>query len=159
MHRFQSILMPVAAAEAAVAPFRRDGDWSSLHGVPAHITVAGPWPLSTRLPTRDLGRLAATARGIRFALATVGTLGDAISLFPEDEAQLPRLRALVLDAVGTPDAVDESWRLHLTVCRGATRERVTAVEAMLGVQLPIDCEADGLLLARMEDSRVTVRPL
>jgi 2'-5' RNA ligase superfamily len=159
MPRFQSILIPVPEAEMAVEPFRREGDWSSAHGVPTHMTIAGPWPLSVSLPLDALVVLAAEARGLRFVLGEVGYLGDAISLFPEDDDKLLRLRAAFLDAVGTPDAIDENWRLHLTVCRGATPELRAEVEASIGDTLPIACEVNGLLLAQMDDSRVTIRRL
>jgi hypothetical protein len=152
--------MPVAEAEAAVEPFRRDGDWSSAHGVSTHITIAGPWPMSLRLPVRALGGLAAAIQGTRFVLGTVGTLGDAVCLFPEDDGELLRCRASILDAVGIADAIDEDWRLHLTVCRGATREAIGTVEETIGKTLPIACELRGLLLAQMlGDSEVTLTRL
>jgi hypothetical protein len=159
MARLQSILIPVLEAEATVEPFRRAGDWSSARGVPTHMTIAGPWPLSVNLSVDALVALAAEARGLRFVLGEVGALGDAISLFPEDDEKLLSLRAAILDAVGTPDAVDENWRLHLTVCRGATPVLLAEVEASIGDTLPIACEVNGLLLAQMDDSDVTIRQL
>jgi hypothetical protein len=159
MPRFQSILVPAAEVEDLVEPFRRDGDWSSAHGVPPHITIAGPWPLSVELPTRALEGLAAAIRGVRFVLSSVGTLGDAVCLFPGDDDELLRWRASILGAVGTPDAIDGSWRVHLTVCRGAS-EDVATIEERIGENLPIACEAQGLVLAQMlGDSEVTIRQL
>lgn len=143
-----------------VEPFRRAGDWSSAHGIPAHMTIAGPWPLSVRLPLEALGGLATAIDGTRYTLSTVGILGDAISLFPEDDAALLRWRASILEAVGTADAVDEKWRIHLTVCRGPNGGTAGAVEEAMGKALPLDCEVRGLLLAQMRsDSEVTVRQL
>ena len=160
MPQFQSILMPVAEADALVEPFRRAGDWSSAHGIPAHMTIAGPWPLSVRLPLETLGGLATAIDGTRYTLSTVGILGDAISLFPEDDAALLRWRASILEAVGIADAVDEKWRIHLTVCRGPNGGTAGAVEEAMGKALPLDCEARGLLLAQMRsDSEVTVQQL
>lgn len=160
MRRFQSILMPVAEAESAVEPFRRDGDWSSAHGVPAHITIAGPWPSSLRLPTEPLTELAAAIQGTRFTLGRAGALGDAVCLFPDDDGELLLWRARILDVVGIVDAIDEGWRLHPTVCRGIPREEIGAVEASLGKSLPIICEVRRLLLAQtLDDSEVTLRQL
>lgn len=160
MRSFRSILLPVAEVEDLLGAFRRDGDWSSAHGVPPHITIAGPWPSSVRLPIRALEGLAAAIQGTRFVLGSVGTLGDAACLFPEDDGELLRWRASILGAVGTPDAVDGSWRVHLTVCRGASQDAVAAVEDRLAGALPIACEARGLLLAQMVDgSEVTIRQL
>ena len=149
MPEFQSILMPVPEAEAIVGPFREDGDWSSAHGVSPHITLAGPWPLSLRLPTLALEDAAAAIRGTQFALAEVGALGDAICLFPEDDGKLLRWRASILSAVGAADAVDEKWRPHLTVCRGVNAETIQAVERAISPGLPLDCEVPGLLLAQL----------
>ena len=160
MRRIQSILVPVTEVEDLVEPFRADGDWSSAHGVPPHVTIAGPWPLSVGLPIRALEGLAAAIRGTRFVLAGIGTLGDAVCLLPEDDGELLRWRASILSAIGTPDAVDGSWRFHLTVCRGASKGTLAAVEAVAAETLPIACEARGLLLAqKLGDSEVAMRQL
>jgi hypothetical protein len=157
---FQSVLLPVAEAEPLVEPFRRVGDWSSAHGIPAHMTIAGPWPLSVSLPIEALSNLASAIRGARYTLSTVGTLGGAICLLPADDAVALRWRADILDAVGAPDEVDEQWRIHLTVCRGANRATVGKVEQAIGRALPLSCEVRGLLVAQMlGDSQVSVRPL
>lgn len=160
MPLFQSILMPVAEAETLVKPFRQVGDWSSAHGIPAHMTIAGPWPLSVPLPLPALSQLSIAIRGTRYTLASVGTLGDAICLFPEDDSALMHWRASVLDAVSIVDELDESWRIHLTVCRGSNGRSADTIETAMGKALPLNCEARGLLLAQMRgDSEVTVRPL
>jgi hypothetical protein len=160
MPQFQSILMPVAEAETLVEPFRRAGDWSSAHGIPAHMTIAGPWPLSACLPLEALGELATTIYGGRYTLSNVGILGDAICLFPEDDGTLLRWRASILETVGIADAIDEKWRIHLTVCRGPNGATAGEIEEAMGQALPLTCEVRGLLLAQMlGDSEVTVRPL
>jgi len=98
--------------------------------------------------------------GERYTLKSVGTLGGAICLFPEDDGALLRWRASILKAVGIPDEVDEQWRIHLTVCRGSREGTAGAVEEAMGKALPLHCEVRGLLLAQMHsDSRVTVQPL
>ncbi|MGH2852844.1 MAG: 2'-5' RNA ligase family protein [Solirubrobacteraceae bacterium] len=154
------MLLPVAEAEVLVEPFRRVGDWSSPHGIPAHMTIAGPWPLSVSLPIEALSNLASAIRGAGYTLSTVGTLGDAICLFPPDDAGVLRWEADILDAVGAPDEVDEQWRIHLTVCRGANRATIEKVEQAIGRALPLNCEVGGLLVAQMlSDSQVSVRPL
>lgn len=158
--RFQSILMPVADAEALVEPFRQAGDWSRAHGIPAHITVAGPWSPSVALPAGALRELAAAMQGRRFTLGVIGRLGEAICLFPQDDRELLRLRAGILETVGVADAIDDGWRLHLTVCRGPGAEGAGAVKETLSKALPIRCEVRGLLLAQLlGDCEVTVRPL
>lgn len=65
---FQSILLPVREADAIVDDFRAEGDWSWQFGIPAHLTFAGPWPLSHELPRERLAELAAEARRTRYRL-------------------------------------------------------------------------------------------
>jgi 2'-5' RNA ligase superfamily len=152
--------MPVAEAEALVEPFRRNGDWSSAHGIPAHMTIAGPWALSVPLPIEELRKLATAIYGIRYTLSAVGTLGDAICLFPEHDDVLLEWRERIVDAVGVADAVDDQWRIHLTISRGSNGASVGVVEEAMSKVLPLSCEARGLLLAQMVgDSEVMVQPL
>jgi 2'-5' RNA ligase superfamily len=124
------------------------------------MTIAGPWPLSVRLPLQPLRELATSIHGTRFTLSTVGLLGDATCLFPENDDALLRARASILEAVGVADEVDEEWHIHLTVCRGANERTLARVEEEISKALPLHCKARGLLLAQMlSDSEVTVRPL
>jgi 2'-5' RNA ligase superfamily len=160
MPGIQSILIPVPEAEPFVGPFRRAGDWSSGHGIPAHLTIAGPWPLATCLPLRPLRKLRAAIDGERYTLGTIGTLGDAVCLFPDDDRALLSWRESVLAAVGSSDDTDAGWRIHLTVSRGLAPPAMREIEASIATALPLHCEIDGLLIAKHEaDSRITVQPL
>lgn len=153
---FRSILLPVMEAEPLVDPFRQDGDWSRAHHVPAHMTIAGPWPLSVALPLDQLAAQAQQMAGHRYMLSTVAVLGDAVCLFPEDDGPLMRLRSRLLNLAGYPDALDDNWRLHLTVCRDANT-RVDEIRRALAASLPLPCTVRSLLLAEMcrpEDVRL-----
>jgi 2'-5' RNA ligase superfamily len=153
-------LIPVPEAEPLVSSFRRGGDWSSEHGIPAHLTLAGPRPLTTCIPEDRLGKLCAEIRGERYKLDTLGPLGDAVCLFPDDDRALLGWRGRILAAVGSDDETDESWRMHLTVGRGLAPPAIGAVEASIGRALPLHCEIDRVLIAqRHAGSRVTLRPL
>jgi hypothetical protein len=79
----QSVLLLVAEAEPFVDHLRRDGDWSRRLGVPAHITIGGPWPLSPELPLSALSTVAAAARGMRYRLDHVGAVGLARLVAPD----------------------------------------------------------------------------
>jgi hypothetical protein len=92
---FQSILLPVREADAIIDGFRVEGDWSRQLGISAHLTLAGPWPLSHELPREGLAGLAAEARGTRYRLDRVNTLGDAICLLPQDDRPLLSWRARI----------------------------------------------------------------
>ena len=151
MDAFRSILLPAPEVGRLVDPFRRQGDWAWSHGVPAHLTLAGPFPLGTALPRGALGELAAEIRGTSYELASVGMLGAALCLFPADDAPLLAWRDRVLALIGEPDRVDASWRPHLTVCRldPATGD-TGAISQALERSLPIACVAGGLLVAEMD---------
>jgi hypothetical protein len=158
MRAFQSVLLPVSEAESLVDPFRREGDWSHVHGIPAHMTLAGPWPLSVEIAASDLARIAEAIEGEHYALSTVGMLGDSVCLFADDDAPLMRWRSRLLEIAGTPDRVDVDWRIHLTVCRGLRVEQIAEVVRTLEPMLPFSCHVEGLLLAQMlSESEVTVR--
>jgi len=161
MEGFRSILLPVPEAEALVDPLRRAGDPWRERGVPAHMTIAGPWPLEVELPRDELAGLARELRGTRFELATAGMLGDALCLFPAEDAALLAWRERVLRAVGVPDRLDDGWRLHLTVRRyEAAPAEVGEGASALERSLPIACTVGDLLIAEMDASgRVGLRPL
>jgi hypothetical protein len=161
MEGFRSILLPVPEAERLVDPLRRAGDPWRERGVPAHMTIAGPWPLEVELPREELAEAARELRGTRFALATAGMLGDALCLFPADDAALLAWRERALRVVGVPDRLDAGWRLHLTVRRyeSAPPDAAETVRA-LARSLPIVCTAGELAVAEVDASgRVLLRPL
>ncbi len=149
---FQSIFVPVPEVEALIDPFRADGDWSRGLGVPAHVTVAGPWPLSRSLPRERPAELAAAARGTRFRLGSVGLLGEAVCLFLADERPLMEWRERLIAIVGEPDGVDPAWRLHLTVCRNSSPDSLKSVCEAVGQALPIECKVSDLCLVRLTES-------
>jgi hypothetical protein len=158
---FRSILLPVPEAEALVDPYRRAGDWSHRHGIPAHQTLAGPFPLGTSLPGAALAEIAAEMRGARYELGSVGTLGDALALFPTDDAPLLRRRERALAVIGAADEVDDDWRMHLTVCRlGSSAADGDEIARSLAGSLPIACEVGVLLIAELDGAgRVSMQPL
>jgi hypothetical protein len=99
-------------------------------------------------------------RGERYKLAAVGTLGDAVCLFPDDDRALLRWRKSILAMVGASDDTDASWRMHLTLSRGLAAPGMRAIEASIIPALPLQCEISGLLIARRyQDSRITMRAL
>ncbi len=157
---FQSILVPVREVDALVDGFRIEGDWSRKLGIPAHLTLAGPWPLSRELPRETLSALAVAARGTRYRLDFIDMMGDAICLFLRDERPLGKWRARVLNAVGESESVSPAWRLHLTICRDESGDQLNAVRAAVDHALPLDCEVQELCIARLvEPGRAVVERL
>src|SRR6185436_1248936 len=105
----QSVILPVAAVEPFVDGFRQAGDWSRRLGVPAHVTLAGPWPLGLELRVSALAAIAVEMRGTRFRLSRVDVLGDAMCLLADDEAPLLKLRAAILGTIEVSDGIDGRW--------------------------------------------------
>jgi hypothetical protein len=145
----QSVILPASEVEPLVDGFRQAGDWSRRLGVPAHITLAGPWPLEVELPVPALASIAVAMRGIVFRLSRIDLLGDALCLLADDDAPLLKLRAAVLAAIGVSDELDEQWRPHLTVFRHARPHDRRDICEAIGPQLPVDCEAASLRIARL----------
>lgn len=145
----QSVILPVPEVEPLVDGFRRAGDWSRRLGVPAHVTLVGPWPLELELPVAALAAIAVAMRGTAFRLSRVDSLGDAVCLLPDDDAPLLKLRAAVLESVEVSDGWDERWRPHLTVFRHARPQDRREIEEAIGPRLPVDCEAGSLQVARL----------
>lgn len=157
MESFQSILTPVRAAYTAIERLHRCGDCWAARGVPPHITIAGPWPLSIALPMAELSKLAQDALGTRYQLSECGMLGDAVCLFPLDDSPLLTLRNRVLETVGTADSVDAHWRFHLTISRS---HRLADVSRSLAPVLPLACELSRLHVVRVEGhGPVTLIPI
>jgi hypothetical protein len=128
--------------------------------MPAHITVAGHWPVHLELPTGVLSQLSARVAGTPLVLDRVDALGDTICLLPADDAMLLALRQAILNAVGVPDAKDAGWRPHLTVCRGSSASRLREVRTELATCLPIRSVLDGLAIVRVPHAgRVTFTQL
>lgn len=146
----QSIWVPIPAIEPLIDRFRAEGDWSHAFGVPAHITLAGPWPLAAELPREALAEVAEEARGTRFSLGSVGMLGDAVCVFAVDERPLRELRDRLVAAAGRADALDHAWRPHLTVCREGSKMTLEAVREAVDPALPLECTVEDLCLGRLQ---------
>lgn len=150
----QSVLLPVPAADPLVDRFRLQGDWSRVLGVPAHVTLAGPFPLSLKLPIERLAALARDAAGTRFRLSEIGRVGDATCLLVADQEPLAALRGEMLDAIGRARQVDASWTFHLTVSRGASATQEAALREALRPSLPLECEVEEIVVAALRDDEL-----
>lgn len=151
----QSVLIPVPAVDPLVERFRLDGDWSRRLGVPAHITLAGPFPLSTELPMERLAPVARSAAGMRFTLSEVSRIGDSICLLLADEEPLVKLRSELLKAVGAEPRADGEWPFHLTISRSESIS-VTTVREALEPSLPPKCEINLLTLALLREDELSL---
>ena len=142
-----SLLAVATGLEHVLGPYAAE-NWSHRAGIPAHVTVAGPWPsAAVPAPRAVFARLAASAAPRTLVFRRLGLLGDAVCLFPDPAPWLDRCRAQAIAAVGTPDGTDARWRPHLTLARlaEATEAAVAALAGRLPVALP--CRVDDAALA------------
>jgi hypothetical protein len=144
----QALVLPVPEAEGLVDDFRRHGDWSRRVGIPAHITLGGPWPLEPDLPAAELKAVSAEGLDTSFSLDRVETLGSAVCLLPSDPRTLEQYRDRLLASVGLPDVTDRRSRIHLTICREASAELLADVRKALEPALPLRCRTDRVRLVR-----------
>src|SRR5512146_468468 len=97
-----ALLVPVPAAEAAVAAHRAALDGSARDGVPAHVTVLYPFlppGLLDETVLASLGRLFAGSKAFAFTLDRVAWFGDAVVfLGPADPAPFRALTERVFAA-------------------------------------------------------------
>ena len=129
--------------------------------MPAHLTIAGPWPPAVVLPLGELAEEARGLHGTRFELGKVGSLGGALCLFPTDDAALLAGREGILRAVGVPDLLDDDWRLHLTLRRdGAVPIGAEKDLQSLERALPVACVVRELTIAELDGyGRLNLQPL
>jgi hypothetical protein len=118
-----TLVAPVPEAEPLVAAWRARYDWAAARGVPAHITLLGPFlPPGRMAPdvVAQLDGLFADCAPFSFAFVDVRLIGEAVCLVPEPVAPFERLTSLLQrrfpEAPRYGDAL-EGPVYHLTVAR------------------------------------------
>jgi hypothetical protein len=150
----------VPEADPLVDDLRRGGDWSRRAGIPAHITIAGPWPSLSILPLRQLEAVARESLRTTFSLDRIDVLGNAVCLLPADQRPLQQWRRAILEVLGQADAADQPWRCHLTICRGSCAEQLAGLRERLSPSLPLECEIQEVrVLHFLESDRLSTSVL
>ncbi len=158
-----TLVVPVPAAEDAVGRWRAAYDRWAKKGVPAHVTVQGPFLPPERVDDQVLARLEALLRdaGSRpFSLTAARRLPGIVYLAPESDEPFARLTQLLArewpELPGYGGGIRSVGRYHLTVAR--TLSPLTARAAARAIQpfLPIAARTEeALLFAVDSDERVT----
>ena len=161
--RESGLLLPVPVAEPTVRELRQRYDPSALHGVPAHITLLGPFVSPDELDATVLAELRdffGAVEPFAFALRRTGRFPDTLYLAPEPAEPFIRLtEALVECWPNHPSyggAFDEIVP-HLTVAHGADDAVLDAIAQAVKTNLPVEAHADEVLLlaGEAEDGRCT----
>jgi 2'-5' RNA ligase superfamily len=151
-----TLVVPVPEAERAVAHWRKRYDWSASLGVPAHVTVLGPFLPPDRIGTDVIDRLSTLCSRlprVKFRLTSVVLLEGVTCLTPDPDEPF-RAMSEVLEAEW-PEAAPGAHgrRMHLTVARDISVFETIGTE--LAEVVPIEAEARELvLLEAVADSRV-----
>jgi hypothetical protein len=155
------LILPVPAAEPVVAAHRASWDPSARAGVPAHITVLGPFIERGDLTSDDLrtlGELFAATSPIEFELARVARFDHALYLEPEPWGPFVELTQAVWRLWPDQPPYGGAHREivpHLTVALGG--EDFYDVEAALERHLPLRATAREVwLIALRSDERWVV---
>jgi hypothetical protein len=140
-----TLIVPVPAAEALVGKWRARNDWSAALGVPAHVTVLGPFLPPVELSPEVVERLrlifSRQAR-FKFALSRVRQVGGVVYLAPEPVAPFEQLTATLRKQwpqAPPYGAAFESTVYHLTVTRRSSL--LEQVRQDLTRFLPVEAEA------------------
>jgi 2'-5' RNA ligase len=137
-----TIVAPVPEAEPLVADWRSRYDWSALRGVPAHITLLGPFLPPDRVGPGTIERLRALFAGcapFSFTLTDVRRVGGVVFLAPEPVTPFKRLTRLLESRCPEAPAYGSAFErtvYHLTVAREpSVLDKVrTTLEALLPLQ-------------------------
>jgi 2'-5' RNA ligase len=147
------LIIAVPEAEPAVAQHRQRLDSSAANGVPAHITVLGPFMPTETIDApvlAKLDRLFAGASRFRFRLDHTDWFGeDVVWLAPRDPGPFRALTQRVHEAFpGFPPFEGQFGDVvpHLTVGQGHPVSDLRAAESAVQSHLPIDAQATAVTL-------------
>lgn len=138
-----TLIAPLPRANRVLAPVRLEHDWSARRGVPAHVTLFGPFVPPAEMTPELLERLRELfvhEAALRISLDRLGRLGDTACLFPDAWHAL----AGVTERLGRlrPDLRQRVRRYHVTVARACSDTLLARVSAEVQPHLPIADWAD-----------------
>jgi 2'-5' RNA ligase superfamily len=149
---FTTILAPVPAADPVVSATRLEHDWPARLGVPAHVTLMGPFLSPDRISeeiVERLGELFAGAGPTSFSLTELRRVGEIAYLALEPDDGVRALTARLESAF--PDAPRYGAEFggplyHLTVARGCDDALFEALSEQLRGALPIQAGIEEAVL-------------
>lgn len=162
--RQSAVIVPVPAAEAAVAAWRELYDPVAPAGVPAHVTLIVPWLPPAEITPADLDELEEAVAGTQpwdFTLTEVRWFGRRVLwLAPEPAGPFRSLTHELADRFGTPPWEDEFDDVvpHLTVAHASgDGVELAAVAAGLARALPVAARAEEIQVMCGDGQRWSTR--
>ena len=140
---FTTIFAPVRAADSAVADIRLEHDWPAREGVPAHVTLMGPFLAPDEITeeiVERLGELFAAAEPASFSLTELRRVDEIAYLAVEPDDDVRAMTAMLEAAFPAAPRYGEEFGgalYHLTVARGCDDALFAALEEQLRGVLPI----------------------
>ena len=154
-----AVIIPVPAAEPAVATWRARFDVAASYGVPAHLTVIFPFVPVHKLTDRDLfdlRSLFALQSPLDVTFCQFGRFPTVLYLDPEPAEPFRGLTAAMVRR--WPEAPPYEGRFadavpHLTVTETASEAAIAAVRHTIAPALPIRATLRRALLIRFDGER------
>jgi 2'-5' RNA ligase len=140
---FTTVIGPVPAANGAVQEIRLDHDWPARDGVPAHVTLLGPFLPPAQITDDVLERLSgvvAAASPASFSLTELRRVEDIAYLAVEPDDHVRAITAALEAAFPAASRYGEEFGgplYHLTVARDCDDDLFAEVRERLGAALPI----------------------
>ena len=139
-----TIIAPVPEADAVIGSLRAAHDPAAALGVPAHITLLGPFLAPERVDARVRERLAAILAGrgpIAVSLRAVRRFPETLYLAPEPAEPFAELTRALWEAWPECPPYGGAYETvipHLTIGHGMTEAEVARASAALLERLPIE---------------------
>jgi hypothetical protein len=152
-----TILAPVPFAGEAVESIRREWDWSASLGVPAHITLLGPFlhPNEiTSIVIERLEKLVSDCTAIAIELDRLALIGHTACLLPRDGRAVAELSAHLERAWPAVRGRDSQ---HVTLARGVETMSFERLANLVEPLLPLAGSINRVELLVRRDGANAVR--
>jgi 2'-5' RNA ligase superfamily protein len=160
-HEFTTLFGPVAAAEPVVADIRLEHDWPAGEGVPAHVTLLGPFLPPQQITDGVIERAGqVVGRAIRpsFSLTEVRRVADIAYLAVEPDDGLRAVTAELEEAFPQAPRYGEEFGgplYHVTIARECGEELFAKIADRLAPSLPILATVEEVVLVEHGDQSGT----
>ena len=151
-HELSTLFAPVPAAEPVVADIRREHDWPAREGVPAHVTLLGPFLPPREIDDDVVDRLAglfATRESVGVSLSELRRVDDIAYLAVEPDDGLRSLTSMLEEAFPPAPRYGEEFGgplYHVTIARECDDTLFSALSDLLSGALPIQAIIEEVVL-------------
>jgi hypothetical protein len=159
MPAMTTIIAPTPFVGAEIEAIRGEHDWSAELGVPAHITLLGPFLDPDAITSRVLDRLesaVAEHRAIPITFERLELVGDVACLLPASGSRIAALQAALH---ATWPHLQARELQHVTVARSLSMEDFDRIARRVAPFLPTSGVVDEILLVASRDEHAPARTI